>query len=228
MKKAAIGLIAIVCLGWFAAPANASVIIASDLQGWVTDSGNGNSGGNGNNTFTGNEFGGRFNSWADFVLPILSGQTVISATLELTTENFPGGNPPYDVGIFDVSTPLAAFLTNTSDVAGYTDLRTGTSYGTALGMTNGTSSILLSAQAVADINAALGGNFLLGFTNETLNAIPSDPGDDLGIYTNGQLSDHPVLVLETAAVPEPVSLLLVGTGAAALIARRRAQKSDRS
>jgi hypothetical protein len=184
-------------------------IVTSDFQGWVNDGGTSNGAFNGNNTFTGNEFGNRFNSWASYDLSALSGP-ITSATLDIKLVNFPFGDPTaYTIGINDVSTPFAVFAANSSGVAGYTDLGSGNQYGTVTGP-DGEFLVTLSAQAVADINSALGGHFMLGFTNLTLNT--QDPtGVDLGLYTNGLVNDFPQLILGRS-VPEPSSLVLAGLG----------------
>jgi hypothetical protein len=205
----ALGLLAIAAAGARAG----QVDVASNFQGWVNTLGDGNFGFNGNNTFTGNEFGFRFNSWSSFDLSGLS-STVTSASITLPLMEYPfGATAPYTLGLYDVSTPLSAFATNTSGVAGYTDLGSGNQYATATG-SNGPVTMNLSAQAVADINAALGGIFIIGYTNLTLN--PADPnGVDIGLYPNGLTGAKPILTLVSGAqaVPEPSTLALAGLGA---------------
>ena len=193
-----------------------SMTFNSNLQGWVNSAGFGNGGANGHNTFTGNEFGARFNSWASFSLPASSG-TVVTASLQLPLLRYPFQNPDQQtVGVNDVDTPLASFVSSTSGVNGYNDLGTGNPYGTVTGA-NEIHTVVLSAQAVADINAAIGGDFILGFTNLTLN--PLDPnGVDIGIYTNGLTANNPQLILEMTgcAVPEPAGITVLAIGITSL------------
>jgi hypothetical protein len=224
MKRFVLVLAAFATLSMTSARAG-TFTVASDLQGWVRSTGEGNGAVDGNNTFTGNEFSGRFNSWSNFNLSGVSG-TVTSAVLDITLERFPFGDTgAYTIGINDVSTPLSAFVSSSSGVAGYTDLGSGNQYGTATGA-NDEIFVTLSSQALADINAALGAGFILGYTNLTLNGVPSGPGDDIGSYTNNLESGHPVLILTTGAVvPEPTSVVLLGIGFAGLIGGYRLRKS---
>jgi hypothetical protein len=197
----------------------ASLTIDSDLQGWVNTSGTANGADNGNNTFTGNESGDRFNSWANFILPVFDG-TVTSAILDIPLLRFPFEDPGlHTVGIYDVNTPLLAFIFSSSGVAGYVDLGSGSLYGTVTGA-NEQHFVTLSAQALADINAAGPGSFILGFTNMTMNAEDPAFDVDIGIYTNANSINRPSLILETSEVPEPASLLLLGTGLVGVGVRR--------
>jgi hypothetical protein len=193
----------------------ATIPVVSDYQGWINSDGSPNGGLNGNNTFTGNYFGTRYNSWAAFNLSGVSG-TVTSATLEIGLLRYPSNDPtPNTVDIHDVSTPLSTLLSFNLDVAGYTDLGTGNLYGSVTGA-NGNYFAPLTAQAVADINAALGGSFQVGFTNATQNAQDPHNGDatgGIGIYTNDIFGvNGPILLLTTSAVPEPSSLVLLSLG----------------
>ncbi len=219
MKK--ITLLLAICLSIMASAAHADIFtVNSSLQGWVTDAGVGNGASNGNNTFTGNENGLRFNSWAYFTLPTLS-SAVTSVTLS-------GNLAPFQVfadetlEIFDVNTLLTSFSSSSGGVAAYTDLRSGNQYGAISGH-NGPFSVTLSGAIFADLLAASGGEFIIGFTNATQNLIPSDPEGDTGIYTNGDDVNLPTLVINTAAVPEPetYAMMLAGLGLMGFVARRR-------
>jgi hypothetical protein len=231
-----IALLAVAVIALSAPPAFA-VTVASNLQGWVNSAGTGIAGGNGSNTFTGNEGGNRFNSWANFDLTGVTGP-IGTAVLEIYSEIYPAGGPSYLTGVYDVSTSLASLTSTSSGVAGYTDLGSGHQYGSATLAHAATQFVTLSAQAVADINAALGGTFRVGFTNITLNAV--DPsGDGVGVYTHGNslgnqndpstwVPGHPRLILTPAAVPLPPALVLtlIGGVIGGVALRRRGSVID--
>jgi hypothetical protein len=202
----------------FSASINATPItISSDYQGWVNSVGIGNGASNGLNTFTGNEYGNYYNSWASFDLSSLSGP-VSTAELSLEMATWPQNSSEiYTIDIFDVSTSLTSFQTASSGVAGYNDLMTGNQYGT-LSAGNGQYLVTLNSAAIADINANLGGTFIFGFTNATLNS--QDPiGVDIGEYINGfwgQAQDGPKLITNAASVPEPSSFVFITVSLLAL------------
>ena len=225
MSRKMLGLLVV---GLLAGPmaADASTV-ASDLQGWVNSSGGGNGAYDANNTYTGNSSGVRYNSWANFDLSSVSGP-VTSAQLELFTFTWPGGNGPYVVSIHDLGTSLASLASGVPGVAAYSDMASGALYATT-SLGDGTTTIVtLSAQAVADINAALGSTFRVGFTNDTLNAVSASSGN-LGVYTNGNTYGYPRLILNPESVPEPGTLALAGLGLFGIgFSRRRAGTLARS
>lgn len=198
----------------------ADTTVNVDTQGWINSAGQGNGAASGNNTFTGNEFSQRFNSWASFDLSSLSG-SFTGAILHVTPLNYPFGDPvSYNVSIYDVNlTSYASLTSNTAGLLGHLDLASGGLYGTA-DFTPGVGlSITLSPQALADINANVGGRFIIGFTNNTLNAQVSTPNVDLGVYTGGSSLEL------ISAVPEPgsMAMLLAGLAVVGGVARRRSQ-----
>jgi hypothetical protein len=211
------------------AQASADVITSAQLQGWINSRGGSNEAIPRNNMFTGNENGMRFNSWAAFYVPA---GTYTSATLSLNPGYY--GNPGADViGLFDVATPLSGFLNTFSpgkDI--FDDLGSGRQYAAAT-LFNQPLSISLNGRALADINAGEDHWFLIGFTNQTLNAIPATASSD-GIYVNGVARNTPVMQLllgtsapqDPVAVPEPSSLMSIGLGLGTLacLLRRRERR----
>jgi hypothetical protein len=210
------------------AQAFADVVSTAQLQGWINSNGGSNEAAPRNNMFTGNENGMRFNSWAAFYIPA---GTYTSATLSLHPGYY--GNPgPSVIGMFDVATPLSGFLNTFSpgkDI--FDDLGSGREYAAAT-LYDQPLNISLNGRALGDINSAEDHWFLIGFTNETLNALPATPSSD-GIYVNGVARNTPVMELllgtpvpqdpNPTPVPEPSSLMSIGIGfgAMACLLRRR-------
>lgn len=201
-----------------ASASNAAVSVTSFAQGWVNSAGSANGANNGNNTFTGNEFGNRYNSWAAFFIPA---GVYTSADLDVLADHY-GLDSANQIGVYSVTTAYDALLNQSGGAAAYADLGDGSLYGLA-DLFDSLSTIHLGGTALQDINAAAGSIFVVGFTNATLNL--QDPNDvDLGIYTNGSLADHPVLTLDTtAAVPEPATwaMMIAGFGMVGATVRRR-------
>jgi hypothetical protein len=201
-----------------ASAASAAVTVASFAQGWVNSQGSSNGASDDNNTFTGNEYGARFNSWAAFYIPT---GVFTSADLEVLASPY-GVSSANQINMYSVTTLYSALLNQTGGVAAYDDLGDGSLYGFA-SMLNSLTTTSLGGTAVQDINAAAGSIFIVGFTNATLN-LQNPEGVDFGIYTNGSEAGHPILTLgTTAAVPEPATwaMMITGFGMAGVSLRRR-------
>jgi hypothetical protein len=142
------------------------------------------------------------NNFFTFELPDLGGLSVVSASLDVIPyDTFTDTGRPFQTYVmYDVSTDATTLNANDgTNAAIFTDLETGVSYGThnfPIGFVGGYITIGLNAAAVADINAALGGDFSIGGT------------------------------LQHEAVPEPTSMTLLGLGALSLAGYgyRRRQK----
>jgi hypothetical protein len=193
-----------------------------DNQGWV-DPLVGNNNPVNDNYFTGN--GHR--SYFIFDLSSIV-DTIISATLEVRRYET---SSPGTIEFFDVSTPAASLVATrgaSPQAAIAADLSSGTSYGSfAIGFGSSTDilSFALSATVLADLNAATGYFAIGGHATSGgpffLNSF-AEPGNSAGTQNSIQR-----LVLVTAApqvVPEPTSLLLLGTGASVLLAKTRQRK----
>jgi hypothetical protein len=213
-------------LGLGAAPAFADVILSSVGEGWVNSRGGSNEAAPVNNTYTGNEFSMRFNSWVAFRIPAGS---YTSATLSITP-SFYGAAQPSMIGLFDVTAPYSGF-SNTfhPGIDVFNDLGSGRQYAAAT-LYDQPLDIKLNGRGLADVNGAVDHFFLIGFTNQTLNALPPNSAA-AGIYINGTGRTLMHLKLGTAAakaadVPEPASWMSMGGGlallAGALRRRRRA------
>jgi hypothetical protein len=151
--------------------------------------------------------------------------TIVSATLQLNTGAVvtDGTYTLYDVQT-DIAT-LRAGGSGLSDV--YADLGAGTAYGSINLLSTQDNAIVnigLNTSAIAGLNAArdglfaLGGNYVSPFS--AFGNISTNSFDWLASATRQ-------LVLETHAVPEPSSLLLLGSGLVILLTlfRKRLSRS---
>lgn len=125
---------------------------------------------------------------------------------------------PGTYDLYDVSTAVSLLTSDTSDRTDiYADLGSGRTYGTTdIARTQSYTAIdiILNAAALEDLNAA-NGVFAIGgaYTGPRFHA-----------FGASQNSPVPQLLAETAAVPEPLPLSLIGLGLAALSFTRRNKK----
>jgi len=157
-----------------------------------------------------------------FNLSGLSG-TVVSATLQIFNPIYLSPDPSETLSIFDVSTSIAALTASgTGQVGIYNDLGTGTLFGsTSVSAANNGANvnIPLNSAALAALQSGLGGSFAFGGSLTTLSA----PGLVEGVFLLSSANTGTrQLVLNT--IPEPATLVLLGSGLAAIgIARRRSR-----
>lgn len=221
MKRHLLALSVAAFMGTASAHAD-TVYVGSVLQGWINSNGGQIEPTPTHNMFTGNESGLRYNSYAAFFIPF---GKYTSATISVNPSVY--GNAGANViDLFDVSTPLTDLINDTHPgVDAFTDLGSGSKYGSATLLDTYTT-FGLGGNFITNANASAStGQYLpIGFTNSTLNAIPSGPGEDDGIYIGGVgLQQAPILLtLETAAVPEPTSwaMMISGFGLVGALRRR--------
>ncbi len=149
--------------------------------------------------------------------------TITSATLRLKMETqcCGGGyfspDPTETYTVFDVSTSIATLLASGNNkTAVFDDLGSGNVYG-SVQVSDADEGfnvdITLNLTAVADIDAATGGNFALGGRVTSLGATGLDLDPTEAVFQNSHVSPF-VRQLILNVVPEPTSLALVASGLA--------------
>jgi hypothetical protein len=190
---------------------------------WATG-GAGTSTGNFLTGWQGGDLGPELRSVFVFDLSAVAG-TVTAASLQLKSDfdyGYLSFDPTETFSIFDYLLDPAALSASNPGVATYTDAGSGTIYGSrALSDADENSLVafVLNADGIAAVNAALGGKVAMGGALTTLtkgiNAerVFGSSGDEIA-----------QLVVTTAdqGVPEPLAMVLTGTGLVLLILRRRA------
>jgi hypothetical protein len=201
-----------------ALPAFSISLTATD-RGWFRSDGLHTAGQN--NTYTGTLGGREYRSFYAFDVDNIGGNWN-QATLELTLDLFHNGDASESIEIFAVSSPAASVMAghaagSASGQAIFNDLGTGVSYGTATltaGDVGSVVSLVLNASAVADINAARGGQWVFAIVHTT----PSGGTQGLRFGTNGAWDTGNT---SGAAIPEPTQTALLVIALLALAKGRR-------
>ncbi len=164
-----------------------------------------------------------------FDLSAVSG-TVAAATLRLynplvspTLPGYVSPDPTETLEIYDVTTSAASVTGSTAGVAGFTDLGSGTLYGTKTvsAADNGTVvEVALNGAAVAALDSS-SGLFLFGGVLSTLSGTANQYvfGFSTTSFAGNDVRQLVLEVRDITPVPEPATTGLTALGALALIAR---------
>jgi len=226
MKKLLLIILIVAFVSLATAMQSSALTISATERGTYISSGIFGSGGSGDadgNYLTGvYHIGGEYRSFFNFDLSSISGP-ITSATLIISLDNTFGSSPPKieTLGIFDYTGSISDLIGNTGGVAAFTDLGTGTLYGSGSASTDatmGTMSIAFNAGGLSDMNAAIGGYFAVG------GALTSLSGS-IDEFLFGSSLGAPLTLFElevsTVPVPEPTTMLLLGSGLICLAGFRR-------
>lgn len=198
------------------------ITVDQTKRGWYDDTGKSNGDGLDSNIFSGWSGSKEYRNWMLFDLNTITG-TITSANLVVDIKSYVGDDDSETYELYHVST--AHNLLGTGDIDTFNDLGDGSLYGSQV-FTNADDGfeipIVLTAEAISDMNAAIGGTFAIG------GSVPVVGGDEEGLFKQSHLfGARPNLVITTTAeeVPEPSEYALLAVSLTALGVGHRRRKS---
>jgi hypothetical protein len=220
-----IALTVAVLLAWTSA-CSADLIIPASHRGWYQ--GTGFNDPNNLNYITGiYSVTGQDSHYRDFFVFDLSAvmTPIVTAQLDLRNPTFgyTHEHPTDTLGIFDVSTNIDTLNAGAGGTAAYNDLGSGTQFGSVtvddsinFPPTSAGYPVLVSLNSagVAALNDARGGRIAFGGAITTLTGNELDEN----IFSRSNATFATNLILQTSVIAEPSSLVLLGPGAAAVLA----------
>jgi hypothetical protein len=153
-----------------------------------------------------------------FDLSTISG-TITAATLHITTNQYISVDPNETFSVFDVATALGTLTAGSGGVAAFTDLGSGTSFG----------SIVVPNSAPAFVDVALNANGLaflqansgqVGLGGALTSLAKGGSTEALFNASSATLVRQLVITTTTSGVPEPSAILLCSFGILALGAKK--------
>lgn len=219
----------------FAGLAEAATFNISAVDdGWYSNTGNHNP--SNNNNITGDNGALDYNSFYAFDLAALSGQNVLSVTVNFSADGqYRSADPSETLGLFDVTTPISTLINGTGGTSAYSDLGSGTSFGTFEYISSNfpmrAFSVALNSAAVSSINALLSGSGTLFGIGSSLLSLDSDPSSVETLFSSSSGGNRATasLTIETgtlAPVPLPATFLLLLAGIGGLGAFARHSKKS--
>ena len=198
------------------------ITVDQTTRGWYDNTGRSNGAQLNNNIYSGWLAGREFRNWMLFDLNTITG-TITSANLVVDINSYEGIDASETYKLYDVST--AHNLLGTGNIATFNDLGDGSLYGSEV-FENADDGIeipiVLTAEAISDMNAAIGGTFAIG------GSVPVVGGHDQGLFRKSHLfgaRPHLVITTTAEAVPEPSEYALLAVSLTALGVGHRRRKS---